>query len=86
MESEAANNKDTVVEYKFLTWRFSPSVIDEFKELEIPVPEGLTSFIIQVLSLDILEEGTIEYPMIDVVLVLEKSGEDVSVRLQEETR
>jgi hypothetical protein len=80
------NNTEMIVKYKFLTWRFSPRVIDEFKELEIPIPEGLTSFIQKVLSMDFLEEGITEYPMIDLDLILEKRGEDVSVRLLEESQ
>lgn len=67
-----------------MTWRFSPEVVDAFDDAGIPVPGGLQSFILKVLSMRIVKEGEIEFTSMGLGLKIQKRKYTFAVDLLEE--
>ena len=67
-----------------MTWRFSPEVVDAFNNVGIPIPGGLQSFILKVLSMRVVKEGEIEFTSMGLGLKIRKRKYNFSVDLLEE--
>jgi hypothetical protein len=76
-------NQDTTVNLSNMTWEFSPEVTTAFKEMGIPIPGGLTSFILKILSAKKLQQGQVELTMLGLGFRIERIGDDFTVNLIE---
>jgi hypothetical protein len=77
-------NQYTIIKLSNMTWWFSPEVIRAFEDAGMPVPKGLRSFILKVLSMRKVQEGEIQLTMMGLGLRIEKAKFKISVDLLEE--
>jgi hypothetical protein len=75
----------TTVKLSQMSWHFSAPVIDAFTEIGIPVPSGLTSFILKVLSMKVVKEGATDLAMMGLPLKIVKQKYNLFVYLNEES-
>ena len=66
------------------TWHFTPEAIAAFQDVGLPIPKGLTSFMLKVLSLKVIQEGEVQLTMMGLGLKIRKREYDIFVDLIEE--
>ena len=74
----------TIIKLSNMTWWFSPEVIQAMEDAGMPVPKGLQSFILKVLSMRKVQEGEVELMMMGLGLRIEKAKFNISVNLLEQ--
>jgi hypothetical protein len=67
-----------------MTWYFTPEAIAAFQDVGVPIPRGLTSFILKILSMKVIQDGAIQVAIMGLSLEIRKSKYDIFVDLLED--
>jgi hypothetical protein len=80
---EIIENEDVTVNISEMSWHFSAPVIAAFKDMGLPIPSGLISFFLKLLSNNVVRDGTTDFLMIGLALRIVKENNNFTVDLIE---